>query len=200
MTQLSISVDLKPFKRFGVNLENTKRALAHAGVVAQKTWIEYASGAAVNYSGGSFVINRITGQYVRSIETGLQLNAHGNPWAVAVVSDSRIAPYNKWIEYGVRSHDMKTYLLYGDKAKKGKSGIRYLTVSFRDRAGSISGGSRSGGMQFRRVSENSSGWIHPGTPPRPVTKALKENLEGELKDIIRKGMVLDLAGTLSAGE
>lgn len=50
-------------------------------------------------------------------------------------------------------------------------------------------------MTFRRVSDNSdpSAWIHPGVEPRPVSKALEENLTPELEALVTAAFERDVA-------
>lgn len=109
----------------GRKLPYTRAALQDAMNVVQRTWIEYASGALVTYSGGTFRINRVTGEYVRSISEGLRF-----------IEDltgevSTTSPHGEIIEKGQRPHDMKPGLLASPRAKRNKDGSRYITVGFR---------------------------------------------------------------------
>lgn len=54
----------------------------------------------------------------------------------------------------------------------------------------------TGYLTFRRLSENSlpEAWQHPGVEARPVSEAVKENTEEEVKELIKLGFELDLGG------
>ncbi len=70
-----------------------------------------------------------------------------------------------------------------------KSGI-YAGL-MRKAAGPAGGGKY---ITFRRVSANSdpSSWIHPGTDPKPVTKALEENIGAKLTSMVSSGFERDI--------
>lgn len=136
MSLLTISAELPNLDTIISNLESagssgqklpfTKEAIRAATVdVIQRTWIQYASGAYVTYSGGSFRINVVTGEYVRSIQDGVRFP---NDLTGEVFTTS---PHGESIEKGQRPRDMKQALLSSPKAKKGKNGSRYITIPFR---------------------------------------------------------------------
>lgn len=134
MSLISISADLP-------NLDNIIQAVERAGKgelpytrdavrsatvdIVQRTWIQYASGATVSYSGGTFRINSVTGDYVRSIQDGLRFP---DDLTGEVFSTS---PHAETIEKGVDPYDMKPKLLASPKAKTNKDGGKYITVPFR---------------------------------------------------------------------
>jgi len=93
--------------------------------VVQRTWIQYASGATVSYSGGEFVVHVVSGEYVRSIQEGFRMDGD---LAGEITSTS---PHGATIEGGISAYDMKEKLLNSPKAKIGKNGNRYITVPFR---------------------------------------------------------------------
>jgi hypothetical protein len=93
--------------------------------VIQRTWIEYASGVQVHYSGGSFVVHTVSGEYVRSIAEGLKMD--GNLSGEIVTT----SPHGAIVEDGIKAYDMKVGLLNSPKAKTGKGGSLYITVPFR---------------------------------------------------------------------
>jgi hypothetical protein len=107
-------------------LPYTKEAVRSALVdVVQRTWIEYASGSTVTYSGGTFKINVVSGEYVRSIQEGFRML---DTLTGEVFSTSS---HGELIEKGVGPFDMKPGLLNSPKAKLGKDGSRYITVPYR---------------------------------------------------------------------
>jgi len=86
-------------------------------------------------------------------------------------------------EFGIRS---KTTIFHLRGPEKG-AGYTWRTGIFaglvRNQAGPDNRGQY---MTFRRVSENSdpTSWIHPGNDPKPVSKALEENLGPALANMI----------------
>jgi hypothetical protein len=108
------------------DLQHTKDAVRSATVdLVQRTWIEYASGAYVTYSGGTFRVQSITGEYVRSIQDGLRFP---EDLTGEVFSTS---PHGDIIEDGIKPYDMKPGLLASPKAKVNKEGKRWITVPYR---------------------------------------------------------------------
>jgi hypothetical protein len=113
-------------KRMGsAKLRYTSEAVKEATGVVQRTWIEYAQGAPVTYSGGTFRINPRTGEYARSIQDGIRFP---DDMTGEVFTTS---PHGSIIEDGQKPRDMKIKMLMGGKAKIGKNGKRYITVPFR---------------------------------------------------------------------
>lgn len=107
-------------------LQYTREAVRAATTdLIQRTWIEYASGTTVHYSGGTFTINVVTGQYVRSIQDGLRFldDLTGEVFTTS--------SHGSFIEKGQEPRDMKPKMLASPKAKVGKDGKRYMTVPFR---------------------------------------------------------------------
>jgi hypothetical protein len=134
MSLITISADLpsldnvlKAVERAGKGeLPYTKEAVRSATVdVVQRTWIQYASGATVTYSGGTFRINVVTGEYIRSIENGLRFP---EDLTGEIISTS---PHGNTIEDGIKPFDMKPGLLASPKAKPMKDGGKFITVPFR---------------------------------------------------------------------
>lgn len=137
MSLLTIAADLPNLDTIITNLEEaenasgrklpyTKEAVRAATTdLIQRTWIQYASGAFVTYSGGTFRINTITGEYVRSIQDGLRFR---EDLTGEVFTTS---PHGVIIEKGQRARDMKPGLLASPRAKTNKEGKRYITVPFR---------------------------------------------------------------------
>lgn len=93
--------------------------------VIQRTWIEYASGATVTYSGGTFHVNVVSGEYTRSIQEGLRML---NNLTGEVITTSG---HGNLIEDGIKPYNQKDGLLASSKAKVGKNGSRYIIVPFR---------------------------------------------------------------------
>lgn len=107
-------------------LPYTKEAVRAATVdLVQRTWIEYASGVTVTYSGGTFTVNSVSGEYVRSIQNGLRFpeDLTGEVFTTA--------PHAELIEEGQEPRDMKEALLASPKAKTGKDGKKWITIPFR---------------------------------------------------------------------
>jgi hypothetical protein len=108
------------------SLQYTQEAVKSALTdVVQRTWIEYASGVTVHYSGGTFVVHTVSGEYVRSIQEGLHMT---DSLTGEIVTTS---PHGAIIESGVSAYDMKVGLLASPKAKHGKGGSTFITVPFR---------------------------------------------------------------------
>lgn len=107
-------------------LPYTKEAVRTATTtVVQQKWIEFASGTSVTYQGGTFTVHVVSGQYLRSIQSGL----HFPEDLTGEVSST--CPYADIIESGQPPRDMKESLLNSPKAKIGKNGKRYITVPMR---------------------------------------------------------------------
>lgn len=135
MSLISISADLpnldgviQAVQRAGGKdgLPYTKSAVRSATTdLIQRTWIEYASGVTVTYSGGTFKINVVTGDYIRSIEDGVRFpeDLTGEVFTTS--------PHGQIIEDGITPFDMKEKILRSPKAKTGKDGSKYITVPFR---------------------------------------------------------------------
>lgn len=108
------------------NLPYTKDAVRAATVdLIQRTWIQYAQGALVHYSGGTFRVNSVTGAYVRSIQDGVRFpeDLTGEVFTTS--------PHGALIEKGIQPFDQKEGLLNSPKAKRGKDGKRFITVPYR---------------------------------------------------------------------
>jgi hypothetical protein len=136
---ITISAELPNLESIIDSLENAKKnglTYTKAAVrsatqdVVQRTWLQYASGATVNYSGGTFKVNVISGQYLRSIQEGLRFPSDltGEVFTTA--------PHATTIEDGMAPYDMKPGLLSGPKVKFSKpdrlgNRARYITVAFR---------------------------------------------------------------------
>lgn len=110
----------------GGGLPYTKEAVRTATTdLIQQTWIQFASGATVTYSGGTFRISVVSGQYLQSIQDGVRFP---EDLTGEVFSN---CPYADLIENGQAPRDMKEGLLNSPKAKMSKSGNRYITIPFR---------------------------------------------------------------------
>lgn len=134
MSILSITADLpnidnvlKAVERAGRgNLPYTQEAVRAALTdVVQRTWIAYASGVVVTYSGGTFRIHVLSGEYVRSIQEGFRML---DDLTGEIINTSG---HGSLIEDGVTPFDMKEGLLTSPKSKWGKDGSLYITVPFR---------------------------------------------------------------------
>jgi hypothetical protein len=108
------------------DLPHTKQAVRAATTdLIQRTWLQYAQGATVHFSGGTFKVNSITGAYVRSIQDGVRFpdDLTGEVFTTS--------PHGSIIEKGIKPFDQKRALLNSPKAKRNKDGGRYITVPFR---------------------------------------------------------------------
>lgn len=135
MSLLTIAADFPDMERVlaavekasqGKNLRFTRDAVRAATTdLVQRTWIQYASGMKVYYSGGTFTINVVTGSYVRSIQDGIRFldDLTGEVFSTSY--------HGKLIEEGQPPRDMKPQMLASPKAKTGKDGKKYVTVPFR---------------------------------------------------------------------
>jgi len=134
MSLITITVDMPDFeatleaveRMSRGNLPYTREAVRAAVYdVVQRTWIQYASGVTVTYSGGTFRINVVTGEYIRSIQEGVRFldDLTGEVFTTS--------PHGRLIEEGQPARDLKPALLGSPKAKTGKKGQKYITVPFR---------------------------------------------------------------------
>ena len=115
-------------KMGGGELPYTQEAVKTAAEVIQRYWINFISGATVQYSGGTFKVNNVSGQYMRSVAEGLQYPMDGDKLTGGVVS---LSPHGQIVEDGIKPFDMKQTHLKGAHVKVGKDGKRYITVPFR---------------------------------------------------------------------
>ena len=236
----------------------TQKAVEESTNIIQRTWLDYISGATVTYSGGTFRVRTITGEYRRSIVEGVSYPALGDKLTGEVTS---LSSHGRFVEDGIRPYDMKQTHLSGPKVKISQKGHKYITVPFRHNVpgqtaiadampeqvyeyakrmmysrrnnllqtwwtgkkytwggrvpaslggdkekphwttGRYTGMVRMGQprhsqyLTFRRLSENSKpeAWQYPGTEPRPVTEAVKENTKDQIIQLIRTGFEVDLA-------
>jgi hypothetical protein len=269
MLQAEIKVDLGASKKaadilrrgFGVyNLTETHAAIEAGAQAIQSEWTKYVSGATVVYSGGTFTIKRVSGQYANAVMGGLRYPMDGNPLkgGVEVILD-----YAEKLERGYDAYDEKPGLLRSPKVKwtsgpdekhPDRQSQPYIDVPFEHaeqsipraiknevkkdgrslglirlgtglgsapaglrsntapeklgltpytwRAGVFTGmvrgqaGPEARGkyMTFRRVSlaSDPSSWINPGVSPKPVTKAIKENIGAKLAAMVSSAFERDV--------
>lgn len=119
---------LDELDRMGQDLPYTQEAVKTATEIVQRTWIDYISGHQVSYSGGTFRVNIVTGDYVRSIVNGVSYPALGDKLTGEVTS---LSSHANIVEEGIRPFDMKATHLSGPKVKFAKDGTRYVTIPFR---------------------------------------------------------------------
>lgn len=237
----------------GINprdMTETAQAIKGGAIAIQAEWLRDISGVTVSYSGGDFVINRVSGQYATAVSNGLRYPMDGNPLKGGVEVN---LDYADAMERGYEEFDIKKGLLASAKAKwtKGKDSHPYINVPFRHDTDDIPksilnqarvAGSRALGtirlgtglgraqagirskmtsvgnytwhsglyaslkrqpagpknsgqyMTFRRVSANSdpASWINPGADPKPVSKAVEENLTDDLRNIVEDAFEKDI--------
>jgi hypothetical protein len=122
----NLSRILDELDKFGQELPYTQEAVKTATEIVQRTWIDYISGQQVTYSGGTFRVNVVTGDYVRSIINGVSYPALGDKLTGEVTS---LSPHANIVEEGIRPFDMKTTHLSGAKVKYAKDAP--VTLPFR---------------------------------------------------------------------
>lgn len=242
------------------NLTETHAAIEAGTQVIQSEWMKYVSGSPVTYSGGSFVIKRVSGQYANAVMGGRHYPMDGNVLKGGVMVN---LDYADKLERGFEAFDEKTGLLRSPKVKwtagpdedhPDRKSQPYIDVPFEHaekgvpraikseitragrslgvvrlgrgfgsapagirsqiapeklgipaytwRAGMFTGmvrgqaGPENRGryMTFRRVSMASdpSSWIHPGVSPKPVTKALRENIGAQLAGMVSSAFERDV--------
>ncbi len=110
------------------DLPYTQEAVKAGTELVQRTWINYISGHRVTYSGGSFIVRVVTGDYLRSVIQGVSYPALGDKLTGEVTS---LSPHGRIVEEGVKPFDMKQTHLSGPKVKVSKDGSKYITVPFR---------------------------------------------------------------------
>ena len=109
-------------------LTDTQEAVRTSTELVQRTWLDMISGHTVTYSGGTFVVRSVTGEYRRSVVDGLSYPYNGDSLTGEV---SATSPHAGYVERGIPAHDMKTTHLNGPRVQRGKDGSRYITVPFR---------------------------------------------------------------------
>lgn len=270
MFQAEIRVDLEATKKAAevfrkgfsqYDLTETHAAIEAGAQAIQSEWSRYVSGVPVSYSGGSFVIRRVSGQYANAVITGLRYPMDGNLLKGGVVVQ---LDYADKLERGFESFDEKPGMLRSPKVKwtagpdedhPNREAKPYIDIPFEHeeksiprgiksevtrqgrslgiirlgkglgsaparirsqttapesqglspytwRAGMFTGmvrgavGPENRGryMTFRRVSlaSDPSSWIHPGVSPKPVTKALQENIGAQLRGMVSSAFERDV--------
>jgi hypothetical protein len=168
------------------------RTVKEYGRIAQAQAVVNVSGVQVTYSGGTFVVNRVTGKLAQSITM-----AQVNPLAAIVKAT---AHYADIIESG-RDHplDMKPKLMgktipirtrgMGD-AHLAQTSVQGPALWAMPTQGPVKGGvtkvkrknskgrtSKIEFIAFRKVTSASKGWIRPIVKPRPFMLATAEKIE-----------------------
>jgi hypothetical protein len=244
-------------------LAETMEAVEAGSHQIQGEWMKYISGAPVSYSGGDFVIHRVTGQYASAVMNGLRYPMNGDAFMGGVVVE---LDYADKLERGFSTYDMKPGMLNSPKVKftkpdpadpgantepyidvpfehaeagipkavksevkktgtalglirlgkglgRAQAGIRskiaprelgledytWRTGLFANLTRKVSGPENRGKyMTFRRISGNSdaSSWIHPGVSPKPVTKAIVENIGAQLQGMVSLAFQKDVSSLM----
>jgi hypothetical protein len=117
MRQIMRNIDAMGQARQGTNVAQAVRT---ATEFIQATWVSYLQGVQVVWSGGTFQVHSVSGEYVRSVQNGLSYPALGNPLMGEVISTSW---HGRLVENGIRPFDMKDALK--------KSGKQFITIPFR---------------------------------------------------------------------
>jgi hypothetical protein len=140
---------------------------------AQSQAVRNVSGIEVQYSGGTFTINRQTGKLVRSIQI-----YDSGPLSGYVVAG---ANYASALENGSPARDMKPSLLgkiipfpVTGTTKEKKQAVADGNATAIQKYGSTGRKTRVEYIAFRKVGPNSKGFIIPAQPPRPFMQATAE--------------------------
>lgn len=133
MVNLTIAVDLGVLQAAlkdisEGNLPHTQDAVRDVTFLIQRTWLQAASGREMSYQGSTFSLKRVSGEYARSIEHGMQYPEGGDSLAGRVTAN---AGHAQAIEQGSPARDLKPGLLGGPKARRGKNGSIYTIIPFR---------------------------------------------------------------------
>lgn len=135
------------------------------------------SGVTVQYSGGSFLINRRTGKLVRSI----QITQNAGVFSANVVAS---ANYASAIEGGTGQHDLKPLLMgktivfqfKGSEEERVKA-VAEKRAYQKDRKTSTGKPLKTQTIEFRKVGPKSQGWIVPAQKKRPFMQAAAETIQ-----------------------
>jgi hypothetical protein len=160
------------------------------------------SGTQVTYSGGTFIVNRVTGKLSQSFN-----RAQINPLSAIVVNT---ASYANAIEAGVdHPVDLKPLLMgktipirtrgMGDAHLAQQNGLATQGpvkggVSQHKRKNSKKRTSKIEYIAFRKVTVNSKGWVIPPRAPRPFMLAAAEALQIPFSDAIAAAYAEYLSG------
>lgn len=177
---------------------NTARAVERVTREAQRIFLRAIQGKEVSWSGGTFLVYRVSGRLHGHVLGAYRYPMNGNPLKGGLVINY---PVWQYIKGGVRVHDMKPYLLRSPKAKIGKDGRRYVVVPIMEpRADDPN--PRFATRIFRICKEGSRGWIyggsafrkHPyrGLTPRRVDLYTQDAVKRYAQQQIRAAMSRDL--------
>lgn len=164
--------------------EHTAEAVASLTREAQRVMLKAVQGKPVSWSGGTMVINRISGKLAGSILGGYRYPFRGNALSGAIEVKMRHYQAIKW---GVKPYDMKPKLLASPKARISAKGIRYLVVPI-----PVDPLNPWGARVFRIVTERSMGWIHPGTAPRRLDLYTAEKMRPKAARRLREALKADM--------
>jgi len=226
MYTIRVSVDYAKLTRAalraGTPMVETEAAVRKAALFAQRKFQENLGdkgGKHVTWSGGSFVIHKVTGTYQGSITMiwpfeGMTTQAWVGPRGCA---------YASAIEKGYEGFSIKDRMLAtSPKVKHTKDGHRYIIIPLwykggKKRAkaefGSTEEAARHGVVRtsrkrfhsqwtkFRVMSDRpgSAKWFHPGADPRPVGRATMEFVRPQYEMLVKTGLAKDLKRIVSGG-
>ncbi|MCK4547711.1 MAG: hypothetical protein KAW17_09755 [Candidatus Eisenbacteria sp.] len=211
--------------RAGAPLRETQQAVKDSALLLHRRFqwsLADPGGRTVTYSGGSFIIHRVTGTYHGGISTewpfeGMTLAAWVGPKQV---------DYAPFLERGIDAFDLTEAILKSPKAKLSKSGHKYMVIPFWYKGGKARAQAEYGDIETARKAgvvksiggekakkprahhnewatlrtvSNKPGvrhWWHPGITPRPVGKATKEFCAEQVKVLLKTGMAKDIARIL----
>jgi len=158
--------DLKALEALPGALENAvAEGVKELGLLGQEQMAHNLSGRSVSWSGGSFVINVVTGNLRR--QTRMEYPFSGNRFEAAVFNR---APYAEMIENGITGERRKEMILSGGKpAKVSKAGRRYKAIP--------------GKAQFWTVTEDSK---LKNQKARPFAKATAEQLDKAAESVLNQ--------------
>jgi hypothetical protein len=162
---------------------HTAKAVERLTRESQKVMLRAVQGNRVSWSGGQFVIHRITGGLHGSILGGLRYPFQGSKLKGGIEIKIK---YYKFLRDGIKPYDMKPGLLNSPKAKISRRGIKYLIVAI------PTSKHRFAARVFRIVTSRSKGWIHPGIAPMRLDKYTNEKMRDKASRVLREALKKDM--------
>lgn len=157
---------------------------------AQREATMNVSGRQVSFEGGSFIINRQTGNLARSIQI-VDVSAL-SATIVATGGGERGEDYAAAVETGHKAFDLKPFLmgktvpLPVTKGTPGAVMVPNVATTGRQMGNKF--------ILFRRVGPNSKGWIIPAAPPRPFMAAAAATIAGPFNEAILEALRENIEG------
>ena len=163
-----------------------RKCVERASIEIQAQAVRNVSGITVEYSGGTFIINRQTGKLVRSIQ--ILPDFGGGVLSSLVVAG---ANYAAAVEFGTQERDLKELLMgkvipfqVKGTAKEKKEAVADGTATAVNKYASTGKKNRVEYIAFRKIGPNSKGWIIPAQPARPFMQAAAEVVLPKFRDAV----------------